>query len=151
MNQQRTSNSQKFNGQCLLSIDYGTKVVGLASTKPGIDPFPTPFGRIIYQNDEQVCHELLAIFKDECVEVVILGLPKYEDGNESEMTKRVRVFADCLAKILSDRQFYFQDETYSSYEAESRMKSSAQYNFKVDPKQIDAVAACVILEDFLKL
>jgi putative holliday junction resolvase len=150
MNQSSFTNQSKFNGKCLLSIDYGSKVVGLASTKLGIDPFPTPFGRLIYQDDTQICTELLTIIEDECVDVVVLGLPRYEDGNDSEMTKRVRKFADQLKSLLSDAEFYFQDETFSSYEAENRMKSSAQYNFKVDPKQIDAVAACVILEDFLK-
>jgi putative Holliday junction resolvase len=30
------------------------------------------------------------------------------------------------------------------------MKNSPRYNFKVDLKQIDAVAASVILEDFIR-
>jgi putative Holliday junction resolvase len=43
-----------------------------------------------------------------------------------------------------------QDETLSTFEAESRMKSSPQYNFQVNLTQIDALAACVILEDFIR-
>ncbi|MBT7610662.1 MAG: Holliday junction resolvase RuvX [Bacteriovoracaceae bacterium] len=151
MNQNHLTNKAKFHGKCLLSIDYGTKVVGLASTKIGIDPFPTPFGRLIYQNDQQTCNELFIIIQNEAVDVVILGLPRHEDGNDSDMTMRVRKFSELLQEQHNGTEFFFQDETYSSYEAKSRMKSSAQYNFKVDPKQIDAVAACVILEDFLKL
>ena len=38
----------------------------------------------------------------------------------------------------------------SSFEAENRMKNSPQYNFKIDLKHIDAVAASIILEDFMK-
>jgi RNase H-fold protein (predicted Holliday junction resolvase) len=30
------------------------------------------------------------------------------------------------------------------------MKNSPQYNFQVDLSQIDAVSACVILEDFIR-
>jgi putative holliday junction resolvase len=150
MNQSNQPNYSKFNDKCLLSIDYGSKIVGLASTKVGIDPYPTPFGRIIYNNDLQVCQELMTIIEDECVDIVILGLPRYEDGNDSDMTKRVKNFAESLKTHLRKELFFFQDETYSSYEAENRMKTSAQHNFRIDLKQIDALAACIILEDFLK-
>ena len=141
---------EQFSGRPLLAIDYGSKVVGLASFQPGSDPFPTPFGKIIYQSDKQVCEELLIILNNECIEAIVLGLPRYEDGNESTMTKRVKSFSKLLSEMVQEIEIHFQDETFSSFAAENRMKESAQYNFKVDQKQIDAVAACIILEDFFK-
>ncbi len=141
-------NVEKFKGKHLLSIDYGTKVVGLASFAVGRDPYPLCFGRIIYRNDEQVIEELQAHIKENAFEVLILGLPLYTDGSESEMTKTVRSFGEKL-KEKTQMELYLQDETLSSFEAEDRMKNSPQYNFKVDLKKIDELAASIILEDFL--
>lgn len=144
------SKLKNFSNKTLLAMDYGSKVAGIAIFRVGADPYPTPYGRIIFKSDEQVANELKTLLDDECVDHFILGLPTYEDGNESQMTKNVKVFAEKFQKLYPSFPLTFQDETYSSYEAEKRMLSSPQYNFKVDPKQIDAVAACIILEDFLK-
>ncbi len=145
------SNLVKFNGFKILSIDYGKKVVGLAMTHPGTELFPMPSGRILYKNDLQVAQDIKLIIDSESIDFLILGLPKYEDGNESKMTKIVLEFSSILKKLIGDKEVYFQDETYTSYEAKERMKNSPQYHFKVNLKQVDALAACIILEDFLKL
>lgn len=142
------NNLEKFAGKHLLSIDYGTKVIGLASYNTGRDPYPLCFGRIIYKDDEQAIDEIMVHIEENAFDILILGLPLYTDGTESEMTKRVRGFGELLAKRSSLRVF-LQDETLSSFEAEDRMKNSPAYNFKVDLKKIDEVAASIILEDFL--
>lgn len=141
-------NSEKFEGKHLLSIDYGTKVIGLASFNMGRDPYPLCFGRIIYRNDEESIKEIISHVNENAFDILILGLPLYTDGTESEMTKRVRAFGELL-KSQSGLPLYLQDETLSSFEAEDRMKNSPAYNFKVDMKKIDEVAASIILEDFL--
>ncbi|MFT6068219.1 MAG: putative Holliday junction resolvase [Bacteriovoracaceae bacterium] len=141
-------NSEKFAGKHLLSIDYGTKVMGLASFHMGRDPYPLCFGRIIYESDEESIKEIQAHIEENAFDILILGLPLYTDGTESEMTKRVRGFGELLKQETSLR-VYLQDETLSSFEAEDRMKNSPAYNFKVDMKKIDEVAASIILEDFL--
>ncbi len=141
-------NSEKFAGKHLLSIDYGTKVMGLASFNVGRDPYPLCFGRIIYKNDEESIKEIQAHIEENAFDILILGLPLYTDGTDSEMTKRVRSFGEAL-KLKTALPVYLQDETLSSFEAEDRMKNSPAYNFKVDMKKIDEVAASIILEDFL--
>ena len=67
-----------------------------------------------------------------------------------EATKNALNFISLLRSSLSLSVFE-QDETLSTFEAESRMKESPRYNFKIDPKQIDALAASIILEDFVKM
>ncbi|MBK24354.1 MAG: Holliday junction resolvase RuvX [Halobacteriovorax sp.] len=141
-------NIERFKGKHLLSIDYGTKVVGLASYAVGRDPYPLCFGRIIYRNDDQVIKELMAHIDENAFDILILGLPLYTDGTESDMTKTVRNFGEKL-KEKAQIELFLQDETLSSFEAEDRMKNSPQYNFKVDLKKIDELAASIILEDFL--
>jgi len=140
---------KQFNGQTLLAVDYGQKVVGLATFCPGRDPFPTPFARIIYSSDQQVIEELKALIDDQAIDVVVLGIPYYTDGKSSEMTNLVKKFGKALESSISIPLFE-QDEALTSYAAEERMKESPRYNFKVDMKQIDALAASIILEDFIK-
>lgn len=135
----------------LLGIDYGTKVVGLATYHCGNDPYPLPYGKIVVQNQQQVIQEIKELVQTEGIEVVVLGLPFFTDGQESEMTKKVREFGTVLSSQLEKIEFFTQDETLTSYEAQERMKNSARYNFKIDPKQIDALSASIILEDFVNL
>ena len=143
-------NFELYKGKSILAVDYGTKVTGLAQFCPGREPFPSPFGRIIYKSDEQVVQEIKQIVDDEVIDIIVLGLPSYEDGNESEMTKKVKAFGVILETQIKDIELNYQDETYSTYSAKERMMSSPQYNFQVDAKKLDAVAASIILEDFIR-
>ena len=134
----------------ILSLDYGQKVVGLASYFKGSTPYPMPFGRIIYKSDDQVIKELGLIIRDEFIDALVLGIPYYLDGNSSKMTEISKGFGEKLKLSFPDLLVFFQDETLSSFEAEDRMKKDPRYNFRVNLKEIDALAASIILEDFLK-
>lgn len=133
-----------------LSIDYGQKVVGLATFFRGNDPYPTPFGRIIYKNDKQVIDDLTQIIRDEFIDILVLGVPYFLDGNSSKMTEIIKKFGEHLQSAFPNLKVFFQDETLSSFEAQDRMKRDPRYNFKVNPKEIDALAASIILEDYLR-
>lgn len=150
MNSENTTNLQKYSNMNVLGVDFGTVITGLSYFCAGREPFPTPFGRIVYQDDETLVRDLAQIIDDEAIELVVMGLPVYMDGNESEMTLRVKAFAERFKKEIPDLPFEFQDETLTSVAAKERMESSPQYNFKCDPKKIDEVAATIILEDFFK-
>lgn len=139
----------KFIGKHILAVDYGQKFTGLANYKLGSDPFVLTYGRIKYESDKQLIAEINKVIEEEFIEILVLGIPYFTDGTESTMTKTIKEFG----KLLSDSttiEVYFQDETLSSYEAQERMKNDPRYNFKVDMTKIDAVAASIILEDFLK-
>ena len=142
-------NSDKYNQQTVLCIDYGTKNIGLSLYKIGIDPFPMPFYQFKNQNPDMSLREILTVSNDEAVDLVVLGLPLHKDGNDGEMTKLVRDFKQSLEKMLN-LEIHFQNEFLTSYEAEDRMKNSARYNFKVDKSQVDSLAASIILEEWLK-
>lgn len=143
---------QKFSleGKRILGIDYGSKVVGLATYHWGSDPYPLPFDRLIVKNTKQILGELKNILSNESIDAIVLGLPLFTDGKESKMTAQVREFGQILQTEFPEIELFYQDETLSSYEAQDRMKNSARYDFKVDPKQIDALAASIIIEDFVK-
>ena len=139
----------KFNNQNILAIDYGQKFTGLATFAVGRDPFPTPYGRIAYVSDPQLVDNVLKIIENEAIEIVVVGIPFLTDGTATNMTKTVQSFINLLKNNISI-PVYEQDETLSSFEAKDRMKNSPRYNFKVNMQEIDAVAASIILEDFMK-
>lgn len=132
----------------VMAIDYGQKYTGIATHRVSVDPMIIPYGRIKYQSDEQLVDAVIEVIEEEFIEVLVLGIPLFTDGKESTMTKTIKEFAKKLEAKVSIPMF-LQDETLSTMEAEDRMKNSPRYNFQVDYSKIDAVAATIILEDFL--
>lgn len=143
-------NHIKYEKKQLLAIDYGSKVIGLSCYMPGRDPFPLCAGRILFKNNQQVITELQKKVDEEGIDVIILGVPYRSDGSESDMTKTVLTFANLIEDNFKDLEINLQDEGLTSYSAKEFMKSSPRFDFKVDPKKIDEVSACIILEDFLR-
>lgn len=132
----------------VLAIDYGRKFTGIATHRVSIDPIIIPYGRIAYKDDASLIGSIKEIIDEEFVEIVVLGIPHFTDGTESTMTKTVKEFGKLLEQSL-ELPLYYQDETLSTKEAEDRMSKDPRYNFQVDYSKIDAVAATIILEDFL--
>ncbi len=83
------------------------------------------------------------------MDFILIGIPYFTDGKASTMTKTILEFAKLLTEQLSI-PVYERDETLTTFEAKERMKSDPRFNFKVDLKQIDALSAVIILEEFVK-
>jgi len=144
------SKSLDFQGKHLLAIDYGEKVTGTATFKVNSDPYPLPFIKIIFQNQKQLLNEIHSIIENECVDVLIIGVPYLTDGQSTNMTKKIEGFYKKCCTRFKNIDVFQQDETLSSFEAEKRMLNSPRYHFKINPKEIDCLAASIILEDFIK-
>ncbi|MCB9061236.1 MAG: Holliday junction resolvase RuvX [Halobacteriovoraceae bacterium] len=141
--------SENLKNKNIMAIDYGTKITGLAQITFGRDPFPVPFGRLKYTDDLKLCLDIVKIVEDECIDLVVVGLPLFLDGKETKMSQKVTNFINLL-KGKINIPIETQNESLSSFEAQERMKNSAAFNFKIDLKRIDEMAATVILEDFIK-
>jgi putative holliday junction resolvase len=150
MSSAESENKHRAAPQKILAVDYGTKAAGLALFSPGHDPYPLPYARIGNKSDKALLLELLRVVREESVTVVVLGVPRLLDGTETTMTRRIAAFGEKLEAALKPVPLFRQDESLSSFEAEERMKNSARYNFRIDPSQIDALAAAIILEDFME-
>jgi len=140
---------EKLKNKKILAIDYGTKITGLAKFCSERDPAPYPYDSLRYANDDKLAEDILDIIKENLIEVVVLGVPKLLDGQETTMSRKIRDFGEKLEKGLENIPLFIQDESLTTFAAEERMRESPRYNFKVDKKQIDALAASIILEDFL--
>lgn len=149
MNEFLLPDDHELHLKTLLAMDFGEKFIGVATFCVNRDPFPTPYGRIANKNEAFVIHELKKIISDECVDLIIIGLPHLTDGKKTTMTSKAELFVKFIREHFT-LPIEEQDETLSTFEAESRMKNSPRYNFQIDYQQVDAVAACVILEDFIR-
>jgi putative Holliday junction resolvase len=133
----------------ILAMDFGERFIGVATFCINRDPFPTPYGRIANTGPEAVIKALKKMIDDECIDLIVIGLPHLTDGKKTSTTQKAQTFVTFIKEHFT-LPIEEQDETLSTFEAESRMKNSPRYNFQVDLKQIDAVAASVILEDFIR-
>ena len=137
-------NYKIYLGKNILAIDYGTKTIGLGIFCPGKDPFPLLYGKIVNETLPQIFEELAAIIDNEQVDIIVLGIPFLLDGQKTDMTQLVTEFGEKLKNNFPATKIFLQDETLSSYEAETRMKNSPKYNFKIDKDKLDALSPTII-------
>jgi putative Holliday junction resolvase len=149
MNEFHVPSNHDLNLKTILAMDFGEKFIGVATYCVNRDPFPLPYGRIQNTGLNNVVKELKTIIDNECIDLIVIGVPRLTDGKTTNMTNKAVAFVNEIRNQIT-LPVEEQDETLSTYEAEDRMKNSPRYNFTVDLKQIDAVAASVILEDFIR-
>ena len=128
----------------IIGLDVGEKRIGVAkvdsSTKIAV-----PVGFLLANGTEW--QEIAKIANLNNTNFFVLGLPRSNEGNETQQTLYVRSFARTLAKMIPGAKIRFQDESLTSVEAESRLKSRKK---KYEKGDIDAEAAAIILQDFIE-
>ena len=125
----------------ILGIDYGLSRIGLALWKrgwPAARPLPD-----IARSGNRGLRGILELIDAEQVNLVIIGLPLGERGEETSVSGEARLFGKRLIK-RTRVGVQFQDEYGSSMEAREilgRTQSGASEH---------SVAAAIILESFLR-
>jgi putative Holliday junction resolvase len=131
-----------------LAVDFGERRVGLAVCDEG-EAFVSPLRQIQRRDDRQVVAEIAAVVADEYIGAVVVGLPlNMGDDSEGPQARRVRRFAEGLAARLPV-PMHFQNEQLSSFSADQRLAERELTSARHKARR-DAVAAAVILEDFLR-
>ena len=87
------------------------------------------------------------LIKDKSVNMVVFGLPLKTDGTESDMSLEVRKFAQMLAE-KTKVEIAFQDERYTSFEAEEYLKE-AKIKWEKRKELLDKISAQIILQNYL--
>jgi putative Holliday junction resolvase len=98
------------------------------------------------QNDESLWASLQEICATENIGLVVIGLPRGLDGQETSQTAYCREFAE-KAKFTLGLEIALQDEALTSVKASAELASAQKSHSKED---IDALAATYILEDYLQ-
>ena len=123
-------------------MDYGTRRVGLAIADP-LRLFAQPW--VTCSPADAVVH-IKKLHEQESIATAVVGWPLMEDGTECEATRRVDLFIQRLAKLLTNVKFVRWDERYTSEEAKDRLKGRLRGG---DRGRIDMMAAGIILQEYL--
>jgi putative Holliday junction resolvase len=136
----------------VLGIDYGARRIGLALSD-ATATLASPW-RLVQRppSDAETLRlmvaEITALAKeDDGLEAVVVGWPRRLDGTPNDQTPIVETFARTLEAQVPV-PVILQDERLSSHEAESRL-AAREPDWKKRKQKIDAVAAAIILQDYL--
>ncbi len=126
----------------MLALDVGEVRVGMA-TANSIAKLSSPFKTLIHS--DQTLDDIQQIINDENIGILVVGLPRNLDGKETDQTQYVRKFTDGLQDMVNIPVF-FEDEALSSVRAK---KTLEQDNKPYRKEDVDSLAACYILDDFM--
>jgi putative Holliday junction resolvase len=133
----------------VLGIDAGERRVGVALSDE-LWLLATPVG--VYDRRTglaPVLDALAALARSEGVTQLVVGLPLNADGSEGRQAKRAREFARTTERVVGVPATMW-DERLSTREAESIVRAQGRATRHArHTGEIDAIAAAVILQDFL--
>ena len=129
-----------------MGLDYGKARIGVAFSDLSLTIASADHIRKS-QGEESDLEYFANLIKEKSVDKVVFGLPLNADGSESEMSQVVRSFAERLSKIAGV-EVCFQDERYTSYEAEEYLKE-AGIKWEKRKELLDKVSAQIILQNYL--
>ena len=130
----------------VMAIDYGDARTGVAvSDAAGL---LTGYTTVIRGRDpERVAEEIAQIARERQAEELVMGFPRNMDGTEGPRADLYRSFA-ALVEEKSGMPVRLWDERRTTIEAHQILHASGK-KMKAHRKNVDAVAASLILEGYL--
>ncbi len=130
----------------ILGLDWGARRCGVAVSDEKRDfVFIRP--QINIKNQNELLDAVLRLISEEKAVGLVMGLPLYADGTDSETTKTVREFANMLA-IKTDLPIIFIEENLTSATAEQEIGHKNMSKMK---QTLDSVSARIILENAIAM
>lgn len=134
----------------ILGLDLGTTTVGIAMTDSlGIAAHGVETFHFEMNNFKKARIHIHEIIQNEGIEDVVLGVPYYASGDLSPHAKSCLRFKEDLLKENPGIKVHEVDESYSTIEADEKLKLS-NLSYEKRKKIIDEMAAVVILERYLQ-
>ena len=130
----------------ILGLDWGLRRCGVAVSDETRDfVFVRP--QINVKSQSELVDAVLSMTGEEGVVGIIIGLPLYSDGTDSDTTKMVRDFANNLVE-RTNLPILFVEENLSSFAAQQKMGKTSMAKIK---ENLDSLSAQVILENAIDL
>lgn len=129
-------------------MDIGDQRIGVAVASV-IAKLPQPLNMLFAGGLEAgtttglVVEQIQEVIKAQQITMVVVGLPRNMQGEETMQSVKIRRFAEVLGAMI-DVPLVFADESLSSARADEIMKQGTFKNASQD-----SLAACFILEEFL--
>ena len=133
-------------GMRILALDVGKLRIGIAVSDP-LAMTARPHSTIA--RDKQSISKIATLAKELDASLILVGLPLHLSGEEGSEAKDVRAFAAKLRRAVDPLALEFWDERLTSVEATERL-SQHRGDWREKKKRLDAVAAAVILESYLR-
>jgi putative Holliday junction resolvase len=135
-----------------LAIDYGERRIGLAlSDATGLLASPwkqLPNDANVGAAARRLADEVRRLqAEDDGLAAVVIGLPRRLDGSPNDQTARVQKLAELLTREIPV-PITLQDERLTSHEADELL-AQRQHDWRKRKKDVDAMAAALILQDYL--
>lgn len=129
-----------------VGVDVGTKRVGLAKSDP-LRLFAQVEGTYA---PAAALAELQRLAREEGIDVVVVGWPLTEEGEEGDATEMVDAFVEDVREALGAVDVVRRDERYTSEMAKDLLRrAGVSQPGRYDKGRVDAAAAAVILQDYL--
>lgn len=131
-----------------LGLDLGTKTLGISITdKTNTLVSPLKVLKFKFEDYSSIIEDVKKIITDYDIKLVVLGLPKNMDGSIGFAGNRSLNFKEMLEK--EGIQVELVDERLTTKSAEDIVHLNND-NVKKTKNKIDSIAACIILESYLK-
>ncbi len=135
----------------IMALDVGEKRVGVALSDE-TQTLARSLTVLQRRAKAQDFEALAGLIRQHAVSALVVGLPLSRDGSEGHQAQRVRRYADALAGALAAGgltvPLVFHDESLSTVAANQAMIAAGGKR-RDRRRRLDAVAAAVILQDYL--
>lgn len=131
----------------ILSIDYGQKRVGLAVT----DPLRIIAGGLATVPSGKIFQYLEEYFLKEDVDLIIVGLPKQMNYEDSDSMRLIRPFVKGLKNKFPDKKIEMYDERFTSVLAHKAMLDGGlKKKARQDKALVDEISATILLQSYME-
>lgn len=130
----------------IMAVDYGDARTGLAVCDK-FEMLASPLCVINQANQKLLIREIVEISKKECVELIVVGYPKNMDSSIGSRAEKCNKLADLL-ELAAGIKVELWDERLTTVSAHQAMNDN---NIRGEKRKkiIDAVAATIILQDYM--
>lgn len=130
----------------IIGIDWGLRRCGVAVSDENRDfVFVRP--QICVNRQTELVQNLLNIISEDKISGIVIGLPLFNDGSDSQTTKQVREFAKLLSEN-TDLPIIFTEENLTSASAQEEIGRKSIAKIK---QELDSVSAKIILENAIAI
>lgn len=130
----------------IMSVDLGKARTGVAVCDK-TEFLASPYTVIFEKSPNKLPEKVAQAAKETKAELIVVGLPKNMDGTEGESAQNARAFAAKLTE-LTGVETVMQDERGTTITAHNFLNETNTRG-KKRKNAVDAVAATIILQDFL--
>ena len=131
----------------ILAIDYGRKRVGIAVT----DPLKIIANGLTTVKSCDVLKFLSDYLSKETVELIVVGLPKTMNNEESDSMQYIKPFVEKLKKQHSNVPIEMYDERFTSVLAHKAMlEGGLKKKERQNKALVDEISATIILQSFME-